>query len=141
LNGVDVTFRRRTTDAVRWVTLPFTDEPLEAVVHFGSGKDADLELKFADGRRVKLPAGTVRVAVDGRVVIEATRWDDVSLHIEYRGPGRCLHSAQIGLPGEDADFVAMAESWLAAGCHDELPCVVEAQLHLTSGPPDPTVVG
>jgi hypothetical protein len=42
-------------NVANWVTLPFIGERLESVVHFGNGKDAELRLTFADGRRVVLP--------------------------------------------------------------------------------------
>lgn len=36
-------------DVASWVTLPFAGGRLASVVHFGNGKDADLELTFAAG--------------------------------------------------------------------------------------------
>jgi hypothetical protein len=36
----------------------------------GSGKDAELEFRFADGHRVILPVNAVRVQVDGGVVVD-----------------------------------------------------------------------
>jgi len=125
-----------------WVTLPFAGERLTSVVHFGNGKDADLTLTFAAGRRVVLPVGTVRVETDRGVVVEVTRWDDVSLRIEYLGPDLHLRGGRFGYPGDYDKFVdeflASAQAWLAAGCEKELLWVVEVELHLATRASNPS---
>jgi hypothetical protein len=116
------------------VALPFAGERLESVVQFGNGKDLELRIAFATGRRLKLEVGGVRVEVDGGVVVDTSCWDDVSLLIEYRGPDLSLHSGRFGdgEDGVDADFTAEAQSWLATGCEGELSWVVEAEIRLNS---------
>jgi hypothetical protein len=128
----------RSVDEMTWVSLPFSGELLESVVHFGNGKDAELELMFADGRRVVLGADAVRLQIGGGVVVEVSSWDDVSLHTVYRAPGLVLHSGRICYPAGDVDelalFRAAVESWLAAGCDKELLWMVLVQVSLTSSP-------
>jgi len=130
----------RRANVTSWVTLPFVGERLASVVHFGNGKDADLELTFASGRRATLPVSAVRVEADRGVVVDVSSWDDVSLRIEYFGPDLSLHSGRFGVPDYDdefdAGFLAVAESWLAAGCQEELRWVVEVELRLASRPSD-----
>jgi len=130
--------RRR--DVASWVTLPFDGERLASVVHFGNGKDADLTLTFAGGRRVVLPVSALRVEADRGVVVEVSRWDDVSLIIEYLGTDLYLHSGRFGYPGAgdqfDVEFIPDAQSWLAAGCEKELLWVVEVELRLATRPSD-----
>jgi hypothetical protein len=126
-------------DEIGWVSLPFSGERLESVVHFGNGKDAELELVFADGRRAVLPADAVRIQIDGGVVVEVSSWDDVSLRTVYRAPGLAFHSGRIGFPAGDddefiADFRAEVRSWLATGCREELMWTVQVQVSLTSSP-------
>lgn len=130
-----------------WVSLPFAGERLESVVHFGNGKDAELRLTFAGGRRVTLDisASVVRVKADRGVVVEVSSWDDVSLVIKYLGPDLHLHSGRFGFPGGGdewvAEFLAQARSWLAAGCEEKLLWGVEVELCLVSGLPDPSDAG
>ena len=128
----------------RWVTLPFAGERLESVVHFGNGKDAELTLAFAGGRRAVLPVSAVRVEADRGVVVDVSRWDDVSLTIQFLGSDLYLHSGRFGDP-DDGDEVfakllpellAEAHSWLAGGCEKELGWTVEVELRLTSRPSD-----
>jgi hypothetical protein len=130
----------RSRKVASWVTLPFAGERLASVVHFGNGKDADLTLTFAGGRRVVLPVSAVRVEADRGVVVDVSRWDDVSLRIEYLGSDLYLHSGRFGYPGNFdqfvAEFPAEAQSWLAAGCEEELLWVVEVELRLTTRPLD-----
>jgi hypothetical protein len=125
-------------EEITWVSLPFSGELLESVVHFGNGKDAELELMFADGRRAVLAAKAVRLQVSGGVVVEVSSWDDVSLRTVYRAPGLTLHSGRIGFPAWDDDepalFRAGVGSWLAAGCDKELLWTVHVQVSLTSSP-------
>lgn len=125
-------------DVASWVTLPFAGERLASVVHIGNGKDAELWLTFASGRRVMLPVSAVRVEADRGVVVDASGWDDVSLRIEYLNPDLYLHSGRFGYPGDRdeyvAEFLAQAQSWLAAGCEKELTWVVKVELHLASRP-------
>jgi hypothetical protein len=127
-------------DVASWVTLPFAGERLESVVHFGNGKDAELVLTFVGGRRVTLLVNAVRVEADRGVVVDVSSWDDVSLRIEYLGSDLHLHSGRFGYPGPrdkfDAEFLAEAESWLAAGCEKELLWVAKAELRLASSPSD-----
>jgi hypothetical protein len=126
-------------EVVDWVEMPFAGERLASVVYFGSGKDAEVRLAFADGRRVTLPAGALRVEVDRGIVVDVSRWDDVSLRIAYLGPGLRLHGGRFGYPGggdEQADFLAAARSWLTAGCVEELLWGVDVELRLASSPPD-----
>src|SRR5215468_9959882 len=118
-----------------WVTLPFAGERLESVVHFGNGKDAELTLTFAGGRRAVLPVNAVRVEADRGVVVDVSRWDDVSLTIQFLGSDLYLHSGRFGYP-DDGEFLACAESWLAAGCEEELSWTVEVELRLASSPSD-----
>lgn len=126
-------------DNVTWVSLPFSDERLESVVHFGNGKDAELELVFTGSRRVVLPASAVRIHIGGGVVVEVSSWDDVSLRTEYRAPDLVFHDGRIGFPAADDDqsnaqFSAEAREWLATGCTEELTWTVQVQLSLTSAP-------
>jgi hypothetical protein len=127
-------------DVASWVTLPFAGERLASVVHMGNGKDADLLLTFADGRRVMLPVSAMRVEAGQGIVVDVSRWDDVSMRIEYLGSDLYLHSGRFGYPGDYdqfvAEFPAAAQSWLAAGCEEELLWVVEVELCLATRPPD-----
>jgi hypothetical protein len=129
---------------VSWVALPFVGERLESVVHFGNGKDSELRLAFASRRRVTLPVSAVRVEVDRGIVVDVSSWDDVSLCIKYLGPDLILHSGRFHCPdGDDVDaeFVAEARSWLAAGCEKELRWVVHAEIRLTSRQADRSSAG
>jgi hypothetical protein len=130
----------RRMDVASWVTLPFAGERLASVVHFGNGKDAELLLTFAGGPRVTLPVCAVRVEADRGVVVDVSSWDDVSLRIEYLGSDLYLHSGRFGCPGDGeefvAEFLAEAQSWLAAGCAEELRWVVKVELRLASRPSD-----
>jgi hypothetical protein len=130
----------RSIDVANWVTLPFAGERLASVVHFGNGKDAELLLTFAGGRRVTLPVNAVRVEVDRGVVVDASRWDDVSIRIEYLSSDLYLHSGRFGYPGDSdefaAEFLVGAQAWLAAGCEKELLWVVKVELRLESRPSD-----
>jgi hypothetical protein len=122
---------------VEWIEMPFAGERLESVVHFGSGKDSELRLVFATGRRVTLAVSAVRVAVDLGVVVDVSGWDDVSLRIEYLGPNLNLHSGRFGFEVDDdfdAEFAAEARSWVCADCEGQLDRVVRAEIRLTSTP-------
>jgi hypothetical protein len=125
-------------DVASWVMLPFAGERLASVVHIGNGKDAELQLTFASGRRVMLPVSAVRVEVDRGVVVDASGWDDQSMRIQYLDPDLYLHSGRFGCPdgGDEsvAGFLAEAQSWLAAGCEEQLTWVVEVELRLASRP-------
>ena len=125
-------------DVANWIAMPLAGERLESVVFFGNGKDAELGLTFADGRRVTLPTSAVRVEVDGGIVVDLSSWDDISMRIDYRGPDLHLHSGRFGFPDgeEDADFLEAAQSWLAEGCEEDLGWVVEVEMRLVSRPPD-----
>jgi len=130
---------------VSWVALPSADERLESVVHFGNGKDSELWLGFAARRRVTLPVRAVRVEVDRGVVVDVSSWDDVSLCITYLGPDLIFHSGRFSFSGGsddvDAEFMAEARSWLAAGCENELGWVVHAEIRLTSRQADRSNAG
>lgn len=119
-----------------WMELPFDGERLESVVHFGSGKDAELKLVFANGQPRVIPVNEVRFQIDGGVIIEVSPWDDVSLRSEYRAPGLTFHSGRVGIPEENDDeimavFRDEVQSWLATGHAEELGWVVEAQISLS----------
>jgi hypothetical protein len=133
---------KRRRKVASWVTLPFAGERLESVVHFGNGKDADLTLTFVGGRRVVLLVDAVRVETDRGVVVDVSSWDDVSLYIEYLGSDLYLHSGRLGYPGDHDNFVdeflALAQSWLAAGCEEELLWTVDVELRLVTRPLDPS---
>jgi hypothetical protein len=126
-------------------SLPFAGERLESVVHFGNGKDAELTLTFASGRRVIVPVDGLRVEVDRGVVVDVSRWDDVSLVIKYLGPDLHLHSGRLGYEDDHdewtAEFLAETRAWLAAGCEKELSWTVEVELRLVTGPPDSSDAG
>jgi len=130
----------RSMDVTSWVTLPFAGERLASVVHFGSGKDAELRLAFAGGRRLMLPVNAVRVEVDRGIVVDVSAWDDVSIRIEYLGSDLYLHSGRFGFPDDgdacDARFLADAQRWLAAGCEEQLLWGVDVELRLVSRPSD-----
>jgi hypothetical protein len=87
-----------------------------------------------------LPVGAVRVEADRGVVVDVSSWDDVSLRIEYLGSDLYLHSGRFGYPGDYDEFVteflALTQSWLAAGCEEELRWVVEVELRLATRPSD-----
>jgi hypothetical protein len=94
-----------------------------------------------------VPANELRVEVDRGIVVNVASWDDVSLRIEYLGPDFHLHSGRFGFSDSagpsgrpdgfdfDAEFLAEAESWLAAGCVRACGWVVEVELRLASGLP------
>lgn len=122
-----------------WVDFPLIGNRLTSVRYQGSGKDAELVLAFADGRRVTLPVGRARVETDCGIIVTVSRLDDVSLSIEYTGPDLQLASARFGWPGDsrdEADFRADARSWLADGCQDEFYWTIDADIRLASGPPN-----
>src|SRR5262249_13646131 len=74
------------------------------------------------------------------IVVDVSRWDDASLRIEYLGSDLYLHSGRFGYPADYDQFIAKfpaaPQSWLAAGCEEELPWVVEVELCLATRPPD-----
>jgi hypothetical protein len=60
-----------------------------------------------------LLVGAVRVEADRGVVVDVSRWDDVSLRIEYLGSDLYLHSGRFGYPDRDqfvAEFPALAHA-------------------------------
>jgi hypothetical protein len=118
-----------------WVSLPHTDEPLRSVTHVGNGKDADIVIEFADGRRIELGVATVRVEADRGVVIETSALDDLSLEISYTGPNLLLRHGRIGFSDDErwrAEIVDSARAWIESGCGGELSYAVYVELRLAS---------
>lgn len=124
-------------DVASWVTLPFAGERLESAVHLGNGKDAELRLAFTGGRRVVLSVSAVRVEADRGITVDVSSWDDVSIRIEYLGRDLQLRDGRMRFPDDGdesgAEFLAEAQSWLATGCAEELPWVVDVELSFASG--------
>ena len=121
-----------------WIEMPMMGERLESVRFLGNGKDAELVLAFAGGRLVTLPVSRSRVEVGSGIIVDVSSLDDVSICIEYAGPDLHLRSGRFGhlRYGDDhGDFLAAAQSWLAADCGAKLSWVVEAEMCLASGPP------
>lgn len=116
-----------------WVTLPWRDQPLRSVTHIGNGKQHELSIEFADGKRVDLASSTVRVEVDHGIVVETSPWGDTKLHIRYSGANLVLTGGRIGFDRESAaTFPDDAQIWIEASSHDELLYTVDAELQLTS---------
>jgi hypothetical protein len=118
-----------------WVSLPQADEPLGSVTHVGNGKDADMVIEFADGRRIELGVASVRVEADRGVLIETSALDDLNLEISYTGRNLSLRYGRIGFRTDEkwrAEFVDGARAWIESGCRGALSWVVHVELQLAS---------
>jgi hypothetical protein len=125
-----------TSTAQGRTALPRIGVPLKSAVYFGSGKNAQLKLWFRDGLEIALGVHNLRVETDRGVVVVTSAWDDVSLIIEYTGPGLRLQRGWFGIssdPSECAQFANDANAWLDGGCKGELSWTVGVELSLATG--------
>jgi hypothetical protein len=72
----------------------------------GNGKDAELRIVAADGRRFVLGVSDPRLHTEvvGRVHAEIRAMDDVTLRIRYSAPRLILTEARIRYPGQEAEW-------------------------------------
>lgn len=72
----------------------------------GNGKDAELRIVAADGRRFVLGVSEPRFQLDlaGQVRAEVRAMDDVTLRVRYSAPRLRLAEARIRYPGEEAEW-------------------------------------
>lgn len=128
-------------DDETWFTLPFVDVPLASVTHVGTGKDADILLEFASGRRMEFGVSHARVETGNGIIVEVRPYDDASLTITYTGSGLTLRRGRILFPADEpwqTEFLANARAWVESGPR-ALGYVVHAELWLGSTPETPSV--
>jgi hypothetical protein len=121
-------------DSAIWFTLPFVDEPLTSVTHIGNGKDADLVIECASGRRLEVGVSHARVETNHDILVEVSPYDDVTLTITYTGRGLTLRRGRIHFSDDErwlAAFLADAHAWVESG-ERALGYVVHAELWLGS---------
>ncbi|QSB16879.1 hypothetical protein JQS43_11685 [Natronosporangium hydrolyticum] len=121
-------------DSSTWFTLPFIDEPLASVTHAGNGKDADLVIEFATGRRMEFGVSHARVETGDGIIVEVRPYDDATLTITYTGSGLTLRRGRIHFTDDErwlAEFLADAHDWVESG-QRTLGYVVHAELWLGS---------
>ncbi len=86
-------------------TLPMEGLALRELVMQGNGKDAEVRVVSADGRRFCFEiGGSLRIAVRGTVLTEVQSLDDVSLRVRYTAEHLVLKRAQIHFPGSEAEW-------------------------------------
>jgi hypothetical protein len=120
-----------------WITLPGVGEPLDAVIHIGNGKDANLIFVLASGRAIELATNGVRVEVEGPVEITTTAWGDSSLRIDYKGTDLVLIGGRMSFTGDIDDpwtemFLRDARAWIESGLKGELRYDVAVEIRLGS---------
>jgi hypothetical protein len=79
---------------------------LRELVMQGNGKDAEVRVVSADGRRFcfEVGGGSLRIAVRGTVLTEVQSLDDVSLRVRYTAEHLVLARARIHYPGSEEDW-------------------------------------
>lgn len=97
-------------------TLPIEGLALRELFRQGNGKDAEVQMVAADGRRFSFEVGRLlRIAVSGTVLTEVRALDDVSLRVRYTAEHLVLKRAQIEYPGSEEEW----EEDLAKFGHEE----------------------
>ena len=122
-------------DKGTWETILSGQVPLTEVVVDGNGKDCDLTIALADGRRLVTGANQVTVTTEGTVNVVVDRIDDNNLDIHYSGPGLVVRSARVryGDLERAEEFRADLRTWLAGGAgEDGLRYVVDAEITVAS---------
>lgn len=86
--------------------LPMEGLALRELVMQGNGKDAEVQVVAADGRRFsfEVGGGYLRIAVSGTVLTEVQSLDDVSLRVRYTAERLVLKRARIRYPGSEAEW-------------------------------------
>lgn len=121
-------------DDTTWFHLPFAGEPLASLTHIGNGKDADIVLKFANGKHKEFGASHVRVETDHGIVVEVSPIDDMTLTSTYTGNGLWLRRGRIHFTDDERwleEFLDDARAW-AESDYRALGYVVNAELWLGS---------
>lgn len=127
----------------QWIPVPLDHAALKELVVFGSGKDTDVIIACADGHRIIFGVGDVRVATEGRVLVESIPFDDVSRTLRFHGPGMRLVEGHVAWPGseDDEDYSEEITTQLHELCDPstseekkELGFVVDAQFTLRCPP-------
>ena len=81
-------------------TLPIEGLALRELFRLGNGKDAEVQIVAADGRRFSFPMGEhLRIAVNGAVLTEVQALDDVNLRVRYTAEHLVLKRARVEYPG------------------------------------------
>jgi hypothetical protein len=122
-------------DKGTWETILSGQVPLTEVVVDGNGKDCDLTIALADGRRLVAGANQVTVSAEGRVNVVVDAIDDNNLEIRYSGPGLEIRCARVryGNLERQEEFRADLRAWLSGGGgEDGLRYVVDAEITVAS---------
>ncbi|MGH3262657.1 MAG: hypothetical protein ACRDNS_11720 [Trebonia sp.] len=114
---------------------------LKWLVIGGNGKDLGLELALVNGPRLRMEASDVAVSTDGSVQMQLEQFDDVSLEIQYSGPGLEVRSLQVMCPDPDweEEFTAATRAFIADG--GELAYCVGVRIALAAIPGSPACHG
>lgn len=127
---------RGSTRGTGWVPILTEPAPLREVIVSGNGKDADLTISLADGRRFEMGAADVTVSADGPVTVRFKRIDDVNAEIRYSGADLEVRSARISFGPDGTDeFRDDVSEWLESSPHanpyrDSLGYCVDAEIVL-----------
>ena len=122
-------------DKGTWETILSGRVALTEVVVDGNGKDCDLTIALADGRRLVAGANQVTVSAEGRVNVVVDAIDDNNLEIRCAGPGLEVRSARVryGNPEYQEEFRADLRAWLSGGAGEGgLRYVVDAEITVAS---------
>jgi hypothetical protein len=122
-------------DKGTWETILSGRVALTEVVVDGNGKDCDLTIALADGRRLVAGANQVTVSAEGRVNVVVDAIDDNNLEIRYSGPGLEVRSARVryGNLEYQEEFRADLRAWLSGDAgEDGLRYVVDAEITVAS---------
>ncbi|HEX6683674.1 MAG TPA: hypothetical protein VF062_12805 [Candidatus Limnocylindrales bacterium] len=95
---------------------------------FGNGKRAEITIRLADGRRVEFMIANVRLVLCEGMVVESSRWDDVSRVLRVAGPDVSIHKGSVGWPGNKEDDISEIAAQLSEGA--PLEYVVDVELEL-----------
>jgi hypothetical protein len=87
-------------------TLAIEGLVLRELVMEGNGKDAEVQVVAADGRRFsfEVGGGHLRIAVSGAVLTEVQSIDDASLRMRYTAEHLVLKRARIAYPGTEEEW-------------------------------------
>ena len=119
-----------------WHSVLVGPAPLADVVIVGSGKDADIRIALADGKRLLMGAGDVTVSADSSVRARIQWLDDVNVEIRYCGPGLVARSVRVkydsGDPEWQDEFHQDLRAWLASDSSYEFNYSVDADIVLAA---------
>jgi hypothetical protein len=130
--------------AAIWKSLPLEGSVFERLTLLGNGKDKDMELVLADGRRFRMGADDLRVTGCAGMTVQATSVGDLSLRIDYVGANLMIRHARVGTPvyhwsgprETEEDFEQALREFLRADGREELLWAVSLELELVAAADD-----